>query len=139
MQGKPLLVGGGLVLIAVLGTLYWRLHSEPQVVALTSQTNGTTSIIADDGPATPMPTEAQLQELLQNPAVKNQEQRLAFHQAYRSFASGAAALSPAQRESQAQALREQIETYEQRSELAMSESLPFITLLTKSSSCRFCS
>lgn len=123
MQGKPLLVGGGLVLIAVLGTLYWRLHSEPQVVAQATQADHSTSVLSGVTPATPMPTEAQLHELLQNPAVKNQEQRLAFHQAYRSFVSGAAELSPAQRESQAQVLREQIETYEQRSELAMSESL----------------
>ena len=123
MQGKPLLVGGGLVLIAVLGTLYWRLHSEPQVVAQASQADNSTSVLSGVSPTTPMPTEAQLHELLQNPAVKNQEQRLAFHQAYRSFVSGAAELSPVQRESQAQALREQIETYEQRSELAMSESL----------------
>jgi len=123
VQGKPLLVGGGLVLIAVLGTLYWRLHSEPQVVAQASQADNSSSVLSGVTPATPMPTEAQLHELLQNPAVKNQEQRLAFHQAYRSFVSDAAELSPAQRESQAQALREQIETYEQRSELAMSESL----------------
>ena len=123
MQGKPLLIGGGLVLIAVLGTLYWRLHDEPPLAALTSPADNTASVFTGDNPATPMPTEAQLQELLQNPAVKNQEQRLAFHQAYRSFVSGAAELSPAQRESQAQALREQIETYEQRNELAMSESL----------------
>lgn len=123
MQGKLLLVGGGLALIAVLGTLYWRLHSESQVVAQATQADNSTSVLSGVSPATPMPTEAQLHELLQNPAVKNQEQRLAFHQAYRSFVSGAAELSPAQRESQAQALREQIETYEQRSELAMSESL----------------
>ena len=123
MQGKPLLVGGGLVLIAVLGTLYWRLHSEPQVVAQASQADNSTSVLSGVTPATPMPTEAQLHELLQTPAVKNQEQRLAFHQAYRSFVSDAAELSPAQRESQAQALREQIETYEQRSELTMIESL----------------
>lgn len=123
MQGKPLLIGGGIVLIAVFGTLYWRLQNEPQVVAPTSQTANPADVVAGDSPVTSIPTEAQLQELLQNPAVKNQEQRLAFHQAYRSFVSGAAELSPAQRESQAQALREQIETYEQRSELAMSESL----------------
>lgn len=123
MQGKPLLIGGGLVLIAVFGTLYWRLQNEPQVVAPTSQTDSPADVFAGDSPATSIPTKAQLQELLQNPAVKNQEQRLAFHQAYRSFVSGAAELSPTQRESQAQALREQIETYEQRSELAMSESL----------------
>ena len=123
MQRKPLLIGAGLVVIAAFGTLYWRLHSEPQVIALASQTDSTASVLAGDNPATPMPNEAQLQELLQNPAVKNQEQRLAFHQAYRSFVSGAAELSPAQRENQAQALREQIETYEQRNELAMSESL----------------
>ena len=116
-------MGGGLVLIAVLGTLYWRLHSEPQVVAQATQADNSTSVLSGVSPTTPMPTEAQLHELLQNPAVKNQEQRLAFHQAYRSFVSGAAELSPAQRESHAQALREQIETYEQRSELAMSESL----------------
>ncbi|OHC26775.1 MAG: hypothetical protein A3J71_02555 [Pseudomonadales bacterium RIFCSPHIGHO2_02_FULL_60_43] len=107
----------------MLGTLYWRLHSEPQVVAQASQADNSSSVLSGVTPATPMPTEAQLHELLQNPAVKNQEQRLAFHQAYRSFVSDAAELSPAQRESQAQALREQIETYEQRSELAMSESL----------------
>jgi hypothetical protein len=123
VQGKPFLVGGGLVLIAVLGTLYWRLHSEPQGVARASQADNSTSVLSGVTPATTMPTEAQLHELLQNPGVKNQEQRLAFHQAYRSFVSGAAELPPAQRESQAQALREQIETYEQRSELAMSESL----------------
>lgn len=123
MQGKPLLIGGGLVLIAVFGTLYWRLQSEPQVVAQDSQADNATSVLTGDSQATPMPTEAQLQALLQNPAVKNQAQRLAFHQAYRDFVSGAAELSPAQRERQAQALREQIETYEQRSELAMSESL----------------
>jgi hypothetical protein len=123
VQGKPLLIGGGLVLIAVLGTLYWRLHNEPPLAALTSPADNTASVFTGDNPATPMPTEAQLQELLQNPAVKNQEQRLAFHQAYHSFVSGAAELSPAQRDSQAQALREQIETYEQRNELAMSESL----------------
>ena len=123
MQGKSLLVGGGLVLVAVLGTLYWRLQSEPQVVAQGSQADNATSVLTGDSPATPMPTEAQLPALLQNPAVKNQAQRLAFHQAYRDFVSGAAELSPAQRERQAQALREQIETYEQRSELAMSESL----------------
>jgi hypothetical protein len=122
VQGKPLLIGGALVLIAVLGTLYWRLPSEPQVVALTSQADNS-DVLSADNPATPMPTEAQLQELLQNPAVQTQEQRLAFHQAYRSFVSKAAELSQAQRESQAQALREQIETYEQRKELAMSESL----------------
>lgn len=123
MQGKPLLIGGGLVLIAVFGTLYWRLQNEPQVVAPTSQADSPADVFASDSTVTSIPTEAQLQELLQNPAVKNQEQRLAFHQAYRSFVSGAAELSPAQRENQAQALREQIETYEQRSELAMSESL----------------
>lgn len=123
MQGKPLLIGGGLVLIAVFGTLYWRLQNEPQMVAPTSQADSPADVFAGDSPATSIPTKAQLQELLQNPAVKNQEQRLAFHQAYRNFVSGAAELSPAQRESQAQALREQIETYEQRSELAMSESL----------------
>ncbi len=123
MQGKPLLIGGGLVLIAVFGTLYWRLQNEPQVVAPTSQADSPADVFASDSPATSIPTKAQLQELLQNPVVKNQEQRLAFHQAYRSFVSGATELSPAQRESQAQALREQIETYEQRSELAMSESL----------------
>ena len=123
MQGKPLLIGGALVLIAVSGTLYWRLQSEPQGMVLTSQADSPADIFAGDSPVTSIPTEAQLQELLQNPAVKNQEQRLAFHQAYRSFVSGAAELSPAQRENQAQALREQIETYEQRSELAMSESL----------------
>lgn len=123
MQGKPLLIGGGLVLIAVFGTLYWRLQNEPQMVVPTSQADNPADMFAGDSPVTSIPTEAQLQELLQNPAVKNQEQRLAFHQAYRSFVSGAAELSPAQRESQAQALREQIETYEQRSELAMSESL----------------
>ncbi|MCE5363547.1 hypothetical protein [Pseudomonas anguilliseptica] len=123
MQGKPLLIGGALVLIAVSGTLYWRLQSEPQGMVLTSQADSPADIFAGDSPVTSIPTEAQLQALLQNPAVKNQEQRLAFHQAYRSFVSGAAELSPAQRESQAQALREQIETYEQRSELAMSESL----------------
>lgn len=123
MQGKPLLIGGGLVLIAVFGTLYWRLQNEPQVVAPTSQADSPADMVAGDSPVTSIPTEAQLQELLQNPVVKNQEQRLAFHQAYRSFVSGATELSPAQRENQAQALREQIETYEQRSELAMSESL----------------
>lgn len=123
MQGKPLLIGGGLVLIAVFGTLYWRLQNEPQMIAPTSQADSPADVVAGDSPVTSIPTEAQLQALLQNPAVKNQEQRLAFHQAYRSFVSGAAELSPAQRESQAQALREQIETYEQRSELAMSESL----------------
>lgn len=123
MQGKPLLIGGGIVLIAVFGTLYWRLQNEPQMVVPTSQADSPADVIAGDSPVTSIPTEAQLQALLQNPAVKNQEQRLAFHQAYRSFVSGAAELSPAQRESQAQALREQIETYEQRSELAMSESL----------------
>lgn len=123
MQGKPLLIGGGLVLIAVFGTLYWRLQNEPQMIAPTSQADSPADVVSGDSPVTSIPTEAQLQALLQNPAVKNQEQRLAFHQAYRSFVSGAAELSPAQRESQAQALREQIETYEQRSELAMSESL----------------
>lgn len=123
MQGKPLLIGGGIVLIAVCGTLYWRLQNEPQMVVPTSQADSPADVVSGDSPVTSIPTEAQLQALLQNPAVKNQEQRLAFHQAYRSFVSGAAELSPAQRESQAQALREQIETYEQRSELAMSESL----------------
>jgi hypothetical protein len=123
VQGKPLLIGGGIVLIAVFSTLYWRLQNEPQMVVPTSQADSPADMFAGDSPVTSIPTQAQLQELLQNPAVKNQEQRLAFHQAYRSFVSGAAELSPAQRESQAQALREQIETYEQRSELAMSESL----------------
>ena len=123
MQGKPLLIGGGIVLIAVFGTLYWRLQIEPQMIAPTSQADSPADVVSGDSPVTSIPTEAQLQALLQNTAVKNQEQRLAFHQAYRSFVSGAAELSPAQRESQAQALREQIETYEQRSELAMSESL----------------
>ena len=60
MQGKPLLVGGGLVLIAVLGTLYWRLHSEPQGVAQASQADNSTSVLSGVSPTTPMPTEAQL-------------------------------------------------------------------------------
>lgn len=117
MHGKPLLLGSGLVILAVASTLYWRLPSDTQAsTAATPVSNAETPVAA-------LPSNAEQRALLQNPAVQAQEQRLAFHQAYRSFASRAAELSPAQRASQAQALREQIERYEQRSELAMSESL----------------
>ena len=117
MHGKPLLLGIGLVALAVASTLYWRLPGETQASVAVAPATGAALPVA-----TP-PSDAEQQALLQNPAVQAQEQRLAFHQAYRSFASRAAELSPAQRASQAQALREQIERYEQRNELAMSESL----------------
>lgn len=117
MRAKPLLLGTGLVVLAVASTLYWRLPSDTQASAAAAPTSSAES------PVTTSPSDVEQQALLQNPAVQAQEQRLAFHQAYRSFASRAAELSPEQRATQAQALREQIESYEQRSELAMSESL----------------
>jgi hypothetical protein len=120
---KLRLIGGGLALIAVLSTLVWRLNNEPSAVMLAKPTDSPMALLDSSNEAAQPPTDAQLQQLLMNPAVQTQEQRLAFHQAYRNFVSHASELSPAQRNSQAQALREQIETYEQRRELAMSESL----------------
>ncbi|MGB4074621.1 hypothetical protein [Pseudomonas sp.] len=120
MRGKPLLLGGGLIVLAVTSTLYWRLQADtpasPAATATMSATN-------TDRLAVPAPSNAEQQALLGNPAVQAQEQRLAFHAAYRDFVSNAAKLSSPQREAQARALSEQIEAYEQRSELAMSESL----------------
>lgn len=123
MHVKLRLIGGGLALIAVLSTLVWRLNNEPSAVTLAKPTDSPMALLDSASEAAQPPTDAQLQQLLMNPAVQTQEQRLAFHQAYRNFVSHASELSPVQRNNQAQALREQIETYEQRRELAMSESL----------------
>lgn len=120
MQGKPLLLGSGLIALAVASTLYWRLQADTQ--ASPAATPAASAASADILTAS-APSNAEQQALLRNPAVQAQEQRLAFHAAYRDFVSNAANLTPAQRDAQARALGEQVETYEQRSELAMSESL----------------
>lgn len=57
------------------------------------------------------------------PEIREETQRLAFHNAYRSFFSHAAELPETERNAQAQALSAQIDTYEQRGELALSEAL----------------
>ncbi|MBM7061776.1 hypothetical protein JQX08_13770 [Pseudomonas sp. UL073] len=86
-------------------------------------------------PPPPTPTHtADLQHLLDTPAVKEEERRLAFHNTYRNFFSRTADLSPAQRNSEAQALAQQIDDYEQRGELALSEALLLQVALIRATS-----
>ncbi|MCY1505662.1 hypothetical protein D9M68_398820 [compost metagenome] len=78
--------------------------------------------LASPPPANPTHT-ADLQHLLDAPEIAAEQRRLAFHNAYRGFFSRAPELTPEQRKAEADTLARQIDEYEQRGELALSEAL----------------
>lgn len=120
MRRTSYILGGGLASLAIAATLYWQLGRNASPVAPEMLPTLASTLDSSRAPSSSAPTQ---QQLLSAPAVKDQERRLAFHSAYRSFFAEAAQLSADERQAQAQALTEQIERYEQREELAMSEAL----------------
>ncbi|CAD5109423.1 hypothetical protein [Zestomonas carbonaria] len=113
-------------------TLYGLLHDSRQPAEETSaepaNAPATTTL-----PSNPTHT-ADLQYLLEAPQVVEAQQRLGFHNAYRDFFKRAPELSPEQRESEAEALSRQIDDYERRGELALSEALLLQVALIRATS-----
>ncbi|NQD92859.1 hypothetical protein HP532_09385 [Pseudomonas sp. CrR25] len=118
MKGSSYLFAGGLLLGAV--ALGWRFVD-----------TGPAQVVAEDLTIAPVgsqpparePSAVEMRQLLLTPQVQAQQRRLAFHQDYRAFFSSAPSLTREQRAAKAQALQVEIEDYERRNELAMSEAL----------------
>lgn len=119
MNGRFYLAMGALALVSAAATVYWQQSDIP--VATLSPQPPESAVQAATGSA-PAVTPQQ-QQLLLAPQIKEQEQRLLFHAAYRSFFAEAPNLSEAERNRQADALRADIALYEGRDELASSEAL----------------
>lgn len=120
MNGRFYLATGVLALLSAGATLYWQqrdmLTATPMPVEQTDRQPVPSDVL-------PSGQRSEQQRLLAAPQVRQQEQRLLFHSAYRDFFTAAPALDAAERTRQAEALRADIERYEQRRELAMNEAL----------------
>jgi hypothetical protein len=125
---KALLLGGGLALGGAGLGLYWQqAESEPPA----PEAPAAQPAAEQDVPSTPAkpPTPAKRQQLLAAPQVQQHQRRLEFHNGFRAFIASAASLDASERESQAAALAKQIDEYETRGELALSEALLLQTAL----------
>ncbi|MGE8360214.1 hypothetical protein [Pseudomonas sp.] len=119
MNGRFYLAMGALALISATATVYWQQPDTPTAPAVAAPQADADAPSPGTAPTNP----AQQQQLLLAPQIKEQEQRLLFHAAYRTFFADAHSLSESERNRQADALRADIERYEQRNELASSEAL----------------
>lgn len=119
MNGRFYLAMGALALISATATVYWQQPDTPAAPSVPAPQADAGAPLSGTAPTSP----AQQQQLLLAPQIKEQEQRLLFHAAYRTFFADAHNLSESERNRQADALRADIERYEQRNELASSEAL----------------
>lgn len=120
MNGRFYLAMGALALVSVAATVYWQQPDAPAAAVASPPAPATDSAAP---PPDAAPISAAQQQLLLAPQIKDQEQRLLFHAAYRAFFADAHGLSESERNRQADALRADIARYEQRNELASSEAL----------------
>lgn len=122
MPRSTLLVGTCLVLAGVALSWYW-LQPAARTAQQAPATPPITSALPQHAvPSEQPPTSEQLQ-LLAAPQVRQQQQRLAFHNRYRDFIERAAELDAAARAAEVRDLEQGIETLEQQGELALSEAL----------------
>ncbi|MGE8498157.1 MAG: hypothetical protein ACN6O6_11675 [Pseudomonas sp.] len=119
MNGRFYLAMGALALVSAAATVYWQQSEIPVATSPSQTTDSAVQEAAGKAPA----VVSQQQQLLLAPQIKEQEQRLLFHAAYRSFFAEGPNLPEAERNRQAEALRADIELYEGRDELASSEAL----------------
>ncbi|MBA4245798.1 MAG: hypothetical protein C0452_17885 [Pseudomonas sp.] len=122
MPRSTLLFGTCLVLAGAALSWYW-LQPAARTAQQAPATPPTTSALPQPAvPSEQPPTSEQLQ-LLAAPQVRQQQQRLAFHNRYRDFIERAAELDAAARAAEVRDLEQGIETLEQQGELALSEAL----------------
>ena len=122
MPRSTLLFGTCLVLAGAALSWYW-LQPAARTAQQAPATPPTTSALPQPAvPSEQPPTSEQLQ-LLAAPQVRQQQQRLAFHNSYRDFIERAAELDAAARAAEVRDLEQGIETLEQQGELALSEAL----------------
>ena len=119
MNGRFYLATGVLALLSAGATFYWQ-HRDTLAAAPTQAGQAATHAVTTDEPPLPHPEQ---QRLFVAPQIKRHEQRLRFQETYRDFFTAAPSLEDAERARRAEALRADIERYEQRQELAMSEAL----------------
>lgn len=121
MPRSTLLVGTCLVLAGAALSWYW-LQPAARTAQQAPAMPPTSALPQPAVPSEQPPTSEQLQ-LLAVPQVRQQQQRLAFHNSYRDFIERAAELDAAARAAEVRDLEQGIETLEQQGELALSEAL----------------
>lgn len=124
MTNKTMLLSAIALAITTAGaTLFWRL--QPDASPLQASTQPTLS--ESNAPTRPLqaPTDAQsgAKSTIDMAQADEYAKRLAFDAEYRGFFDKAAALSPAEREAEAERLRKGLEEKEAKGELAAGESV----------------
>lgn len=122
MRTKPLLFGAALLLSTLALTWHWsRPATESTEPPATIE--APTPHAADSDEPDPMAANSEQQQLLNSPQARDLEQRLAFHNQYRSFVQQAGQPEHATRRSEAKRLSKRIDALEAQGELALSEAL----------------
>ncbi|MBU3055888.1 hypothetical protein [Pseudomonas indica] len=117
----PVALGTLLALVGGLASLLWLAPDDDSPPAPQSTASGSNPIST---PPPEQPVASRRPGAALNSAVLAQQQdRLAFHNDYRRFTSRAADLPAAERAQQARKLSWEIDRYEERGELALSEAL----------------
>jgi len=115
-------------------TWYWQRPSTEEHASVLPEPPPAPQAIRNNSlPPAPILSEEQLQ-LLARPEVRQQEQRLEFHQRYKDFIEHTKQLDAEKREAQAQELSEGVDAMEHRGELALSEALLLQIALIKAAS-----
>lgn len=122
MRTTPLLFGAALLLSTLALTWHWsRPATESTKPPATIE--APTPHAADSDEPDPMAANSEQQQLLNSPQARDLEQRLAFHNQYRSFVQQAGQPEHATRRSEAERLSKRIDALEAQGELALSEAL----------------